>query len=283
MNETKIKGIDVSRYQGTVDFEKVKADGVKFAMLKISQGSRLSDPKSEPFTDVMFYENSDGFVKSGIYIGGYHYLTSTTPDGVKKECEYLVKVLESYKNKIVYPVACDIEDGRYKVLPKELNSVLYNTFYEEVKKAGYSPILYTNTSFLKSYYDKSSLCDTDIWFAKYRNVPSYEPKPDIKNMTIYQWNSKGVVSGIDGNVDMNVSYVDYAEKAIKVGRKVKIKDGASRYWNGGPLIPNFVKERLMEVVRTSANGKDVVRGDGKCYLLSSINTWVSVDNLELIV
>lgn len=305
-----MKGIDVSRWQEKIDWVKVKADGVDFAFIKASQGGSISSSKINPFTDSYFKRNITEASAAGIFCGVYHYLTGISHEDVIAEAEYLVSVLAPYKDKISFPVALDFEDSRYTTYHKTYNTILVRLFTDIIKEAGFTPILYANRSFLKSYIDMSSLTDLDIWYARYYTPRSNTNAPtDMNKMTIWQWTDSGSVNGIYGNVDMNVGYSAYAlptksttiskqtdatpiQESFSIGDIVEIKESAESYYEGGAAIPQWVKEDYDHVItNTLYYKKKVMKGGSECVLLGKkrsrktgktivgINTWIAVENL----
>ncbi len=301
-----MNGIDVSHYQGNIDWKKVKNNGITFAMCKASQGAKLSDAESEPFEDEKFGNHLKSAAENGIFCGAYHFLTGTTPDRVEKETDFFIKTLKKYGNLITYPCACDLEDRRYTKLSKQENSALVRVFADKVKAAGFVPMLYTNLSFYKNYLDMKMLGGIDIWFARYYAKRSPLPKPDIAGMTMFQWDDSGVVDGIPGKVDLDVCYIDYRvpEKGIqagkneklqaseseelkagdadefKIGDSVTFRSDAETYWPSGPKIPAFAKKNFYKIIQTTSQNKEVVKCGAKCVLLEGINTWAAVETLK---
>ncbi len=304
-----LKGIDVSRWQEKIDWEKVKADGIEFAFIKASQGGSISSLKIKPFTDSYFKRNITNADAAGVFCGVYHYLTGVNQEDVIAEAEYLVRVLAPYKNIIKYPVALDFEDFRYTAHHKSLNSVLIRLFTGIIREAGYTPILYANRSFLRKHIDLSSLSNLDIWYALYYTPRRrINPPSDFSKMTVWQWSNSGSVNGIRGKVDMNVGFYNYADDTKKepvkdnaeqqktlftVGDVVEIKNSAQRYYENGSAIPKWVKEDYDHIItKTLYYGKKVYKSGSECVLLgkkinrktdrtiAGINTWIAVENIK---
>lgn len=206
-----LRGIDVSLWQKDIDWAQVKASGIDFAFIKSSQGGSTSESVVDPFTDPYFKRNIIAAYNAGIACGVYHYMTGITQGDVVKEANYLIRILEDYRDKITYPVAIDIEAPRYTSLSKELNSELVRIFAGIVKSAVYTPIIYSYKSFLNSYVDLSLLQDIDIWIAVWYKDGTYsDPPKGYPKMTAWQYSDKGAIPGISGNVDLNIAYKDYA-------------------------------------------------------------------------
>ncbi|MBQ5398925.1 MAG: glycoside hydrolase family 25 protein [Ruminococcus sp.] len=193
-------GIDVSRYQGTIDFKKVKSDGYSFVIIRVgtSKGGK----------DIKFEENYKKARAAGLDIGCYYYTYATTARQAKEEA-FDVREYISGKT-FTYPVFFDIE---YEALESydriDENDAMINAFCKYIKRGGFYPGVYTSSSFYNNYIDKSTLGSRwDFWVASYRdNTHSYEGYN--KSFSMWQYSSNGVVKGINARVDLDVSYVDY--------------------------------------------------------------------------
>ncbi len=202
-----IKGIDVSYAQGAVDWNKVKASGIQFAMLRASRGY-ISDAKPMA-VDKTFEYNITQATYYQMNVGVYHYLYATTIEEAREEARFLLKTIQPYK--ITYPVVLDIEEQYQADLGKSRVTALAKAFLEEIEKAGYYGMIYANKHWLTTYLDVSELSDYDIWLAQWNTVPTYKGE-----FGMWQYSAKGVVSGIDTYVDLNLAYKDYA-KIIREG------------------------------------------------------------------
>ncbi len=202
-----IKGIDVSYAQGAIDWTAVKESGVEFAIIRSSRGPVSSTrPAAE---DTTFKYNITEAAKAGIHVGVYHYLYAETVADAKKEAQFFLKTIEPYQ--IDYPVVLDVEEQSQAKLGKSKITKIVKAFLDEVSAAGYYAMLYSNKTWLTQYLDMSQLSDYEVWLAQWNTVPTYKG-----DFGIWQYSCKGIVSGIDGYVDLNLSYKDYA-KIIKKG------------------------------------------------------------------
>lgn len=203
-----IKGIDVSYAQGAIDWAKVKASGIEFAMLRSSRGPLSSTrPASE---DTTFKYNITEAAKAGIYVGVYHYLYAETVADARKEAKFFLKTIAPYK--ITYPVVLDVEEQQQAALGKSKITKIVKAFLDEVSAAGYYTMLYSNKTWLTQYLDVSQLSEYDVWLAQWNTVPTYKG-----NFGMWQYTCRGIVSGIDGFVDLNLSYKNYAKIIKKAG------------------------------------------------------------------
>lgn len=200
MNITK-KGIDVSKWQRDIDWKKVKASGIDFAMVRLGFGS--SNGKSCKM-DSCFEKNVSNAMAAGVDVGCYFYSYATSADAAKREAEYVVSVLNKYKGVFTYPVAFDLEDKSQVGLGKDVLTNMVIAFGNVIEKAGFYCSLYSNLNWLKNYLDDSKLTRFDHWLAQWGSAPTYSG-----SFGMWQNSSKGKVNGISGNVDTNIAYKDY--------------------------------------------------------------------------
>lgn len=217
-----MKIIDVSVFQGTIDWSKVKADGVDMAIIKATQGHSLSQ-NHYLFTDSKFTINIKGAIAAGIPVGVYHFFTGRTRDDVIKEADYFCKVIAPYKKDIIF-VFCDAENYNNKYLlglsKTELSSRI-NDFCARVESNGYRVAHYTNIDHIQSYINLSSI-PYPVWVAKYSGS-----KPNVHNMIAWQYTSTGKIDGIRGNVDISEGYFNLKDyiKPDKVDSHAEINAG----------------------------------------------------------
>lgn len=190
------KGIDVSKHQGKIDWTKVKAAGVQFAMLRAGYG-RYDNQKDEQFE-----ANYKGATAAGIPVGAYHYSYATTAEQAKQEAEVFLGWIKG-KN-LTYPVAFDIEDKKQANLGVSLISDIIRAFCEAVEAAGYYVVVYANKDWLTNRIDADCKSRYDIWLAQWTSKPTY-----TGSYGMWQYTSDGAVDGIEGRVDMNIAYKDY--------------------------------------------------------------------------
>lgn len=192
------KGIDVSTWQGEIDWQKVKADGIEFAMLRSSFGKENPDKQ----TDNRFYQNMKNAKAAGVPVGAYHYSYATSVEDAKQEADFFLSVVKGCQ--FEYPVAFDIEDSSQLNLGKKLITDIIMAFCERVQSAGYYVSIYTNLDWINNRIDMSRAKVFDIWLAQWNDKPTYSG-----TFGLWQYTSKGQVDGIQGNVDMNIAYYDY--------------------------------------------------------------------------
>ena len=195
------KGIDVSKHNGVVDFNKVVLQGYSFVMIRAGFGQLVSqkDPK--------FETNYANAVNAGLHVGAYWYSYATTPNQAALEADAFLKVIAG--KKFDYPVAFDIEDSSQTKLSTETRNKIINTFMGKMREAGYYCMLYSYESFFTSYVSKACYSEYDIWCANTTRTPRIEHG-------MHQYSFKGRVNGISGDVDLDVTTKEYP-KIIKQG------------------------------------------------------------------
>ena len=193
----KEKLIDVSTWNGNIDWDKVYKSGVKYAMIRSSFG--IENPNQ---VDNKFVRNITNAQRAGVKCGIYHYSYAKSAAEAKKEAEFCLKTIKGYK--IDLPVAFDIEDSSQTHLGKDTLTSIVIAFCDRIKSAGYRPMLYCNPNWLCNYLHKDKLINKyDIWLANWGvSAPSY-------NCAIWQYSENGSVPGISGSVDMNWIFKDY--------------------------------------------------------------------------
>lgn len=198
------KGIDVSLWQGEIDWEKVKKSGlVDFAIIRSSRGPLSEEQPMIP--DEMLHENMTGAIKNGIDVGVYHYCYGETVEQVKEEARFVLSLIQKYD--LTFPVIFDIEDPWYieNGYTKEMLTDMTIAFCEEIKKAGYMPMVYSYASFFNSSLDMDRLSEYPVWVA---HVNTDKPAYD-NTYFMWQYSWEGKIDGIEGNVDLDYAYIDF--------------------------------------------------------------------------
>jgi GH25 family lysozyme M1 (1,4-beta-N-acetylmuramidase) len=198
------KGIDVSRFQGDIDWEKVADAGIEFAIIRA--GLR-GTTEGKLLTDDYFEANVKGATENGIDVGVYFYSQALDEDEAKEEVQIILDLIEPYE--ITYPVVIDIESAesdsaRTASLSTDGYEKVAKTFCETVKNAGYKPMIYGNVKSFTLLMDAEDVDNYDIWIAYY-GQPLYYPY----HFDIWQFSSTGRVDGIEGDVDLNIAITDY--------------------------------------------------------------------------
>ena len=194
-------GIDVSKWNGTIDWKAVKNSGVNFVIIRCgyrgsSTGALVEDPK--------FKANIKGATDAGIKVGVYFFSQAVNKAEAVEEASMTLELIKNYK--ISYPVFLDVEGsgGRGDKIDKATRTDVIKAYCETIQNAGYTAGVYANKSWLTSKIDASQLGKYKIWLAQYAATPTYTGRYDM-----WQYKSTGKISGISGNVDLNISYLGY--------------------------------------------------------------------------
>ena len=159
--------------------------------------------------DRNFQSNLEGAMSVGLDVGVYFFSQAITPEEAAEEAEFVLSYLDGYE--LTYPVVFDWEvigqeSARTYGLDTETLCACANTFCSMVEEAGYRPMIYFNSYAGYVKYDLSQVLDYDFWFAQYSQVPTF-----YYDFQMWQYSSQGRVDGISGDVDLNLSFVDYAD------------------------------------------------------------------------
>lgn len=202
------RGIDVSVFQSGINWEKVRASGVDFAMVKATQGRSEQNPALRMFTDSFFIRNMIGAQKSGIRLGVYHYLTAQTVTEAIEEADYYLSVISPYKSAVSLYAAVDVE-SKYLPADKSMLTMIINAFCKRVQRAGFTPMVYTNPNFLKNRIGDISVWP--LWLALWRDKKFVPSKEDYPNIRIWQWGAESV-DGIGGKTDADYEIQEKTEQ-----------------------------------------------------------------------
>lgn len=201
-----LKGIDVSKFQGNINWNSVKADGVDFAFIRL--GYRGYGKNGILNTDDHFHKNIQGAKAAGVRVGVYFYSQATNRSEAIEEAELCLDELSGYS--LDLPVVFDFEgagSSAYRTYGMSTQSMVnvIKAFCDTIERAGYKSMYYSYAKFLAEHEGMvEQLEDYDLWMAMYYRVPFFP-----YNFKIWQYSSSGRVSGISGNVDMNLLFLDY--------------------------------------------------------------------------
>ena len=269
-----LKGIDVSKHQGKIDWEKVKADGIEFAILRAGYGMYESQ------IDPTFEYNYEECKRLGIPVGTYWYTYATNKEEVLKETEVYLKALKGKTTEL--PNFFDIEyEPSIKALSRQTRTDLCNLFMSEIKKAGYKTGLYCSYDWIKNWLYEKQLLEYDKWIAQYSSSCSYNDQ----SLALWQYSSKGKVNGISGNVDMDYCYKNYLSTE-KIGTWKKNSKG----WWYGYSDGTYAKDTWLKIEDRwywfDSNGY-AVKGyytiDGKNYYFAEKGALGTVKECQLIM
>lgn len=194
-------GIDVSKWQGEIDWEKVKNAGIDFAIIRCGyRGSVTGSLVEDPY----FEQNIKAAIAAGIKVGVYFFTQAVNEVEAVEEASMVISLIRDYE--LNYPVFIDTEgaggDGRADGLDTEERTLVCQAFCSTIANAGYEAGVYASRNWYNRRLNTPQLERNVIWLAEYRSVPLYEGYYQM-----WQYTSKGSVDGINGNVDMNISYM----------------------------------------------------------------------------
>lgn len=197
-----LTGVDVSEYQKEIDWEKVKKDGVEFAMIRLGYRG-YADGSLQ--LDARYEENIKAARKAGLEAGVYFVSQAVSTDEAIEEARY---VLDNIRGKhVTCPVAFDMEpvaeEERIGELTAEERTAIADAFCQIIEKNGYTSMIYGNPSWLNHSIDLSYLADRNIWLAHYTGSTAY-PYSHV----MWQYTDRGNVEGIPGNADLNLWMVE---------------------------------------------------------------------------
>ncbi len=215
-------GIDISKWNADIDYTalydaKIEGRKLEFAMLRFSYGTHV---------DTLFTKHYFGCKGAGLKVGAYHWLMAKTPAEARTEAQWLAEQLKAFR--FDYPIALDFEDSELLALKltKSQYAAIISAFMNVLTAENYTVVLYTSPSILDSSLPTSFRNRYDLWLAHWTGTP----KKYGQRMWQYaalgtaeevekKWATKvGTVAGINGPVDVNISYVDYAEKISRSGK-----------------------------------------------------------------
>lgn len=198
------QGIDVSSFQGEIDWQKVKEDGIEFAIIRLGYRGYGT---GKMVLDDYFEQNIKGALEAGLEVGVYYFSQAISEEEAVEEAQVVLENIKNYN--VTYPIIYDAEEiatDRARTDGLTVHQLTDNAiaFCEYIEAAGYQSMIYSNKRWLLTKLDLERLTDYDIWFAGYVNIPEYPY--DFK---MWQYSESGSVNGIEGNVDLNISFMDY--------------------------------------------------------------------------
>lgn len=193
----KLKGIDVSVHQGFIDWNRVKASGIDFAILRVGYGSNIGNQD-----DGRFKRNADECARLKIPFGVYLYSYADSIEKASSEADHVLRLIDGYK--LSYPVYLDLEDPTTNRCSEKMIGDIAEVFCKKIKDAGFYPGIYANKFWFEKVLTDARFERYDRWVAQYNSECTYKGKYQI-----WQYSSAGNVEGIQGNVDVNYCYVDY--------------------------------------------------------------------------
>ncbi len=207
--KTSYVGVDISKHTGKVYFPSLKAAGVDYVMIRL--GSR-GYSTGQITLDENFKENIEGAIEAQLDVGVYFYSQAISQDEAVQEANFVVQNLEPYRGKVKYPIAFNMgfvsnDKSRIEGLSREDKTAVTVSFLDAVRAAGYVPMVYGDKEWLIKEVDLTKLQDYDVWLSQEEEIPDYPYR-----YAMWQYNTDGVLNGIDGGADLNICFVNYSER-----------------------------------------------------------------------
>ena len=203
-----IKGLDVSEFQGIIDWEQVKAAGYQFAMLRAGYGFNT--------VDAQFHRNASECNRIGLPIGAYWFCYAVSPETAASEADGCLNTISSHR--LDYPICYDIEQasvdyaiGQGVNITPSLATEIVKTFCNRIETNGYYAMYYSNKNFLNTYLPADLSQKYALWYAYYTS------QFDGTDCGIWQYTNQGNIPGISGNVDLDDGFIDYASVIKEAG------------------------------------------------------------------
>jgi GH25 family lysozyme M1 (1,4-beta-N-acetylmuramidase) len=191
-------GIDVSVWQSDVDFNAVRDAGCSFVIIRVGYYY------SQVTLDDYFRQNLENAVAAGLDVGVYFYTTDNTEEGVREHVRWIIEQLDGHS--LDMPIVFDWEEftnfQKYGMSIHDINEI-YAAFADEVKKNGYKPMLYSSKNFLNNIWSEKTKSSTPVWLAHFVDETDYDGE-----YAIWQASAYGHIPGINGDVDMNIQYLN---------------------------------------------------------------------------
>ena len=195
-----VEGIDVSKFQGNIDWELVKESGIRFAMVRAGYGYNS--------VDETFRQNAEECNRIGIPIGVYWVCYALNPEQAVREANFCAKTIENFR--LEYPVAYDIEQATLDYaesngvnMGRSLASSIVSAFCDRMEELGYYTMFYANRNFLTNYLEDSLRDKYALWYARYTS------QFDGTACGIWQYSNNGSIPGISGAVDLDLGFENY--------------------------------------------------------------------------
>ena len=190
-------GVDVSKWQADIDWKAVQDFGIDFAFIRVGHDDRILDP--------YYVKNITAANEIGLPVGVYYYSTASSLAESVLDAQFVIDQLQGHT--VSYPVVIDLEDSsQSSCMTKAQITAIGKAFCDEIRKAGYTPMVYCNENWCRNYLDMNAMGDVEHWIARYNGIHD-------TNITreIWQACSTSKVNGIQGNVDLDFAFTDYTQ------------------------------------------------------------------------
>ena len=200
-------GADISKYQDYIDFVRLKKAGIQFVMIRV--GAR-GYGTGQIVMDDAFSDNIKRATDAGLQVGVYFSSQAITVEEAQEEAQLVLEAIGDYK--LTYPIAIDMgfvenDTARIEALKKAEKTEIVKTFLDLVKENGYIGMIYGDKEWLVKELDMSKLTGYDVWLSQIQDVPDYPYR-----FVMWQYTRSANVDGIAGYANLNISFIDYAEK-----------------------------------------------------------------------
>ena len=252
-----IRGIDVSKYQGEIDWPRVGNENVKFVVARASVGTAV---------DETFDANVRGAKGQGLAVGAYHYARFKDETSVEEEAALFLDQLSGHK--LTYPVFLDIEDNKdNRDLSRRELTRLCKRFLELLEDNGHTVMVYTGSYFLRDRLVASELSGYDFWVANYLRQPAADHK-------IWQHTSYGSVAGIEGNVCIDIAYEDLSlHRKVTVDKTVSnaIKAAMNRRYGANLALEGLDLAALKAAAVSALQSELILRHGGELAVTGTMD------------
>ena len=246
-------GIDLSKWNGEVNFAGLKSAGVRFAFVKASQGHALTSAHYL-FADSHFARNVEGLAKAGIPAGAYHFFTAATEAEADREAAFFLDTCRPLADKLPLYLACDAEvyGNRWLAgLERAKLSALIARFCRRVEAAGFAACHYTNTDHIRNYIDLDAI-PYPVWQAHYPGGGSVRKPADAgERLAVHQYTDKGQLIGVPGQFDLNFGYGPLARRIIHLRMPLEAKtlDYIAAYSSGEAILTRIADKLVLRGLR----------------------------------
>ncbi len=243
-----INGIDVSKWQGDIDWARVRESGVGFAMIKATQGLK-PDPK--------FRQNALGALNAGLHAGAYVYSKAVSADAARREAQAALELIGDIG--LDYPVALDFESSHFGSMTEVERGDIITAFLGVIERAGFCPMLYSNRDWFKNLIPAAVRDEYPVWLASWRKK---KPSPGF-DLAMWQ-RGKGDVPGIEGKVDLDICYSAFSPRVTLfrltdppmrgeafLAMQKALSAAGYKDADGKPLVPDGVWGRRSEAAFTA--------------------------------
>lgn len=263
------KGIDLSEWQTSVNYTKLKKQGIEFAIIRCGYGRDKSQK------DKMFEKHYEGLKKAGIKLGCYIYSYANKVSDGKLEAQNCLNFIKGKTFDL--PIFYDLEDKVTSILGKNNITILANDFLNEIKKAGYSTGLYANLNWFNNYINLKELKNKNpkmyVWLAQWE-----VSKPTASfHYDFWQYTSNGKLDGISGRVDMNYQFTETVENVEnrKTNEEIAKEVWKGLWGNGQERVDKLTKAgydytEIQKIVDSTAPSNKVIKIGDKVKILNPI-------------